>query len=1505
MGFGERYIPLLGVNIDLAPSKIPKDTATFIKNLTYAIQDTADGGKSAGADTGIFKTDQANKKYVDDFVLPEGDNYCIGALSSKETKQVFVWIYNSNKNHLVYVLNGETQTFDVMLHGDYLNFQLNPENFIHLGAATLAILYITDPDTGDKKRKSFISWCDNYNPNRFTCVEDAIATNGFDKSIIGYFDGNYDIQNFINVGVCPDQDCVSFEEVPVTVESQQQNNNMLFKAWQFRVRWYDIWGRPSDYSIISDTYLPGINDCLSSSANISRCIDLIFNTPPPNINKVEVAYRNCNDLQWYTADTLELFIGSNLGNWWKRNRNPDINYTANGSKIIYRFCADHECQPISPSVTTRLFNPVPNTSVGVSTIGKTFGYYNNKYGFNQIPKSTLDKINVSVLPPEGNEQDLGLRKITIYAPIFNQFKNNYQMVRKDGDNGYVWGDNNSRHGGARAYGQYFSNINQSGFSGYLVGGSSAISTQVFTDENFNLIDDTGFSGINLSPQGYTMQKWEFIGVPPGIYVFRIASTISNPDTDVNHRKTSTTLHGVFNFDKNNKRPLLNDRKYSQELIIDVCDKDYDTFMIGNHEMIVIADTAAYKVEQRFSFFTGTFIDIHFRTKAVSGYVYENETIDGGENPVELIKTQWTANFLGTGFTDHNGFYWASSYGKIFDTDQFEVFDNRSVDYDFVIMNKCSFHSANFFSKTDGMVFKNYYINQISSTFSDYYINACNRVKINGKLTLQGTNIGIPGVQVILTRGQVATTDVNGNFTIISHDDAYASERKDKVIISNGACRYYIEGQDCILPIPITIYRCNVCTERIIDLGEIFLLSTFLKRGLLSGGTYPITVSAKDFLDRSTFAQDLGYITIPTVQETKVFSPSRILINFDNTISFPENFKTLVFSIGDETTISEYVTWIVDDFEFVDNTGNVNNTNPTQIKIYYGSLIEYNKHNNYNTTVEWGFIQEGTVDQPVTSDNVTFLVNGDGKFFDRSITSRVKYAVDGKYFLINYTEELKNLKHNALIRIFRPKECTTSEFMYERCSVIHLTNGMPDVLSFELNAYDTYYISREIPVPVSKSDNENSALETRIFAYPFEHDSPSDFWGKGCNNRGRVNVKNPYEAVVYLQDEITLSASFSDNGYLNYLNSFEDGYSVGNVVVPSRRTNFDKANLNGITSVISQIGVVMLIGQYNNATVGFNDNLLRGNKDGSISLPSAQDTFGKPNVSPLSNFGCVMEDKNSISEYDGMVHWVDRTNSAIIQHDYSQAKNISALSCDAYIRAKIKSVQNHNISNINKRYFCGISNPVNKEYILTDKIIGDNSYFNNLRDKDVSVQETICFDIYSRMLKGWRSYTAEYYSSLKGEKNDQQLFSFKNGIPYFHYTATKDDIKYGTYYDIPAERIIEIVVNLDDVKKKEGLFVSVYSHDLYWIDRILTESNQESWIPIDYWKQGNFFWSAPLLCDISTPTDQNNQINTLVDGNMLYGLWMKIRFIGVCADNEKYTELIGFTVDVMPKEKSGT
>jgi len=1496
MAFGEKYVPLLGVNTDLAYTLLPNNLATFIKNLVYATTDTSDGGKSRGANTGIFKTMQSTKEYEVGFTLPEGTNTHVGSFSSKETRQVFVMVHNSEGDHTVYILNGETQTTTILYQDPILNFQLNPEHYFHLGAANIWVLYIADPITGEKKRKTFFNFTDGYNPQRTICVEDSVATGGFNSDLFPYFTGEYDKDIFINMGVPAPQDCIEIETVPLTEDQRQLNNKILFNTWQFRLRYIDVWGRPSEYSIISDVLIPGINDCLSQSSNISRCVDLTFDAPPPLVDKVEVAYRNCNSSQWYTSDTLDLFDGSPLGDWWLRQRNDEVDYDAGTGKITYRFCADKECNPIAVELTNRTESGQPLTSYVVASVGKSNALANNKYGFNPYPKSLMDKIHITVEYPDAPDQPLTARNITVYAAIYNPFKNNYQQVFKDGDAGYSWGDNNSKHGGARAYKQYFPNAQQSGFPGYLVGANLAISSQVFVDAVGTIIEDESHNGMVLSPNDYTMQKWEFTNVPPGIYVFRIASHLADPSAEVNYRNTSTTLWGVTGFNPQNKMPNLSSRQMEYELVIDVCNNDYNTF-VNDTKMIVIADLAAYKEESFFAGPIGFFIEVPYRTKAVSGYLFETKEGDEGSIPVEMAKTQDSNGHIS--LTDHNGFYWVAAYGKTVRVDV-EALLNRSVNYDLDFIYKCIVRRYHYFSKQDGMVLRDIYIDQINEppAYVDYPDVPCNRILIKGRLTVQDSNIGIPGLEVILTGSNPATTNNDGEFTIIAHDSVNENPRNEVLIITSGKCRFHLEDQVCIPTIPIRINRCNVCGgERIIDVGETFLLSDSTQRGLLSGGTYAVGFAGKDWLDRTQYVQDLGYINIPTVQQTKTFLPSRIHVTIDSDADFGDRFKQIVFSFSEETTIQNYVTWIVDSFEFVDNTGRENNANPTQIKIYYSSLVEYNKQNNYNTTVDWGFIKPDTADIAYTTDKVYFMVNGDGKFFDESIVSVVKYAQDGQYFLINYTDALKDLKQNAFIRLVRPRDCVINEPMYEVCPPIKIVDGKPSSYDFYITPFDTYYINREIPVPILQEGEEPTFVnETRIFAYPFEHNSPSDLWGQGCNNFGRINFKNPYESVLYKQDEIALSGSFSENGFLNFLSFYSE----------EQKRSFDESQLNGIVSVIPQTSAVLVVGQNNNFAIGFNDNVMRVDAKGNVIVPSAADKFGQPMSKIGSNNGCLMWDKNTIYEYEGLVQWLDTIDCGVVQHNYSEAEVISVMSCDSFIRAKIKEVDKYNKDNGKSRYFTGIVSPINKEYILTDKIIGDASYVNQLRDKDVTVQETLVFDVFSKAFKGWYGFTPEGYAELKGELNDQQLFSFKNGLPHYHYSAISEN-GWGSFYGEPVERIIEIVVNQDNLKKKKSLCTSVYSHSQYFIDRILTEANQDSWVPIGYWTQANFFWSAPLLCDLNTIPDINrkNQTgdNKLTDGDTLYGLWAKIRYVGVPADNNKYTELTGLSVFVYPEEKS--
>jgi hypothetical protein len=534
--------------------------------------------------------------------------------------------------------------------------------------------------------------------------------------------------------------------------------------------------------------------------------------------------------------------------------------------------------------------------------------------------------------------------------------------------------------------------------------------------------------------------------------------------------------------------------------------------------------------------------------------------------------------------------------------------------------------------------------------------------------------------------------------------------------------------------------------------------------------------------------------------------------------------------------------------------------------------------------------------------VIFLLNGDGKFFEKSISVLVKYDEEGSYFLINYTSDLKDLKENAIIRIIRPKICDTTDFYYELCSTVLIESQKATLNNFTLNAFDTYYINRQIPVPVTVGDE--TQIQLRVFGVPFEHNSPSDFWGEKCKNIGRINVENQQETEIYHQDQVALSGALSENGQLNFLNYFDS----------AKKTNFSDTYINGIVSVLPYPGIILVIGQSDNFIVGFNDNLVRINSDGTAQAASISNTFGKPQTKISGNFGCLLFDKNTISRYENTVQWLDSSRSTVVQHNYQQAIQITKADpavgvvggVDSWIRPKIKAVQQYNSINGKTRYFHGIINPVNQEYILTDFIIGSSIYNNSERGMNIFVPETISFNTVTKFWRMWYGFVPQMYAQLQGEISAQQLFSFVNGIPYKHYSINGQG--YGTIYGQQANRVFEVVAVIDGMNKKNFNNVSQYCKQAqYFCDRAITENDQETRILLGNWLQSEYGWYAPVFCDLNTPFSANLPKQTgelkIMEGNVMYGNFIIIRMVGNPLEDNNYSELQGVIAYASPNSIS--
>ena len=243
--------------------------------------------------------------------------------------------------------------------------------------------------------------------------------------------------------------------------------------------------------------------------------------------------------------------------------------------------------------------------------------------------------------------------------------------------------------------------------------------------------------------------------------------------------------------------------------------------------------------------------------------------------------------------------------------------------------------------------------------------------------------------------------------------------------------------------------------------------------------------------------------------------------------------------------------------------------------------------------------------------------------------------------------------------------------------------------------------------------------------------------------------------------------------------------------------------------------------------------------------------------------------------------------------------MSANNSDAYIRQKVKIVDEYNQQNNIKRYFHGIINPISMEYLVTDCIIRSEEFINNNRDFDPTSTETLSYGILSKNFKTTWSFIPQGYAELISEKNDKQLFSFINGRPYRHYTVFGNPT-YNTFYDRTVSRVIKMVVSADALKKKKFLSIAVYcKQGLYFISELRSESGQQTRVLKEYFQEAEFGWFAPILCDLNTPADSPTPIINVTEGDNIYGTWVEITFVGDPVKDAQYSELAGFVINAIP------
>lgn len=906
----------------------------------------------------------------------------------------------------------------------------------------------------------------------------------------------------------------------------------------------------------------------------------------------------------------------------------DVNVTETGgvNTFIYQFCGNKQCIPVDPNEVSRLFDNLPIVSVAQAIIDDRLAYGDNLTGYDNFI-CPIENIVITAVQDEAL-CDTGLVKIIVRAVIENfADERNNPITQLASSSTIAFGG----YGTAAtidstvvsAYNQQIANEFK-GFIGGLRGTPYKTVSRQFRfgdpDNPFGVPQDPSTGIITDAYNGnYFYQQWEFEVPKTTYYIFELYSHLAEDLSSA--EGTSTYFFGTI--DPNNYTPTGDIRSSMEgtalrELLIPACTGDY-TYP----DYIVIADLSQSNAH------------------AVGGYLREQDT----GIAVELADTQFTTgtNTITTIRTDANGFWFAMSDVGAF------------VKTLGVTANDCNVKNATTCS-TDGARFVQCdKVVPLSAVGLSNY-NDCAHSLVTGRVVDCNGNPR-SGVPIMIQRtGRVSVTDMNGYYTILVHDDAYrlfneVQHRAGDLVIfgTNGSC-IFTNGCDCNPCLPaISVnfnfcFSCPVVTQTLADtiLGDIIPEGT---KGVKTGGTYPVSIIGYDYLGRNNFAQRIGFYTVPTIQSNGVFAPYHFNWNIIGNLNLPSWVKFIRFAIGynDYTFV---LSWATNKVEFVDPSGNV--TAPavaSNIKIYIDGLIDFNLANNLQTNTTYNFVPGDRIRFIADSEGNPYTVSGNDGLIDLPISAS---ATEANVLLIPFDARLIDLEAGATFEIYRIPVCEAETVYLEQCPSIPVfespssEGGEPIVTSGTIPFFDTYWFYRTIP-----STDQNGLPVTFVSPNPYEHHSPSDFWGDHKIAIGRPFVRNENARQTWNLDEIRWSDSLLEDGNINGLGTWR----VANV------KDYGVQNFGGIVAMHAQRRFLFVLCENDWFIVSIDDNLLRITQQGEVYANT--DGFLSESQQKIGNiFGCDLRDTSTILFKNEWISWVDVRKTAVCLSDYQRVWDVT-------------------------------------------------------------------------------------------------------------------------------------------------------------------------------------------------------------------------------------------------------
>lgn len=1406
--------PVEGINRDVSFEGLGPTQARYLLNFERSINNNMSG---MGGNEGKLTPVPANR-LLNIQALQIPGLTILRAYESALTKEVYAWAYSEHDAHTIYRINPDLST-DIVYQGKDLDLSPDPVHAIR-GAH---LFYV--------QGRKFLVWVDGRKWQGFLDVETSIATKSFH---VPYFQlGEFEQEQYWQLPTRPPMHCITGEWVDIDASDDQERdkmNKMVDKTWQFRYQYIYTDGRESEWSPISTAFYVERSEAQKDAAGLPRCLKLTLSAGHPQVEKIVVAFRNCNGNAYADSNPFDFqeFIRINKYEecpddipFWERNVREDddtVVFDSDKNDFIITFCGDGTCIDIPVEDTNRTENPVPITSYALGVVEHSLALLNNIEGYDQVDCRMGKKLKITLQNPTGSECKIEYADIKVSVIVHNIHRMVNQPIFTYEDDvtkskklfgGLMYRDWASPFDDPGPYLQYFPDT-QEGFIVYDAGSDNyCVTRQWKNGEEYGAENNFSSKRKRVEVSKFLDNGWYYVSygtirvIKGSKGYLRIGGNRQGPGT--NYRDTSSTVIGILrNLSAYNGKQNIYDHNrldaQTKEIFYDTCNGDVDL----TNTPFVVADLSAPYTDRLGHAWAAT---------AAIGYLR-----DKNKEPVPGADIDHLGHAQGgdydSFFTDHNGFYFASWAMPNIDLNAANLQMRFYVEGD-----SCNKIIGNLITVQPGGGSMPNVTNEVNCTIDDARVPGYENASFaTVRLRVHDCNgTAMPGVPLVMQGVRPALSDNSGLIQLKVRNRMwnYGAAWTSKVIVKQSSSGYAICNTDCTTCLPEFNISFPFCfsSEPIIDISgggtaEVIELDPFFgaSRGLKPGGRYAFGVIFHDASGRHTWVPDDAVtVDMPTLQQMQHFDFSKILWSITGPLHLPPWVRYMSLVRTSNTAFTFMVQWAINQITYVDSAGN--KTTPStaeKIRLSVQSLIDYNTQQlGANTAYQW-----------VEGDRLTVLTNQDGELYapgtgpldfliEGAVTVKTEATQNTKEtasyeLIIRNDVRLADLKEGALIEIVRPVDCETEQPFFELCDMIDVVDGEPVLTSGELTTFDTYQLRRGI--------SWNSIQH--IFPFPFEHHSPNDFWGNRCDDRGRIFFKNIWAKQLHTDQSAWVSDVILDNGNRNGLSTFRS----------ERKKTFKSNVRGGITACASLDRALKIICEHGSFLAIVGDDIVRTGPDGIARTASAEQLLVETGQGS-SKYGLQYEDTLACIFGQGWAMWVDTHEKALCFDDFQSVTDVTQGILQADFSSKLQYREQYNLNREGLdriRMICGFD-PVGRWAFLTFRAQGwTDNFISNREDVDITKNETYGVSLLDQKIFMF-SFTPECYGTMHSSVMGNVFFAFKNGLPYIH--REKGVIRFNEFFGVPCDQRMILVLNNEKDIVKIPVAMQQQTLHKYYADKI--------------------------------------------------------------------------------------